>query len=97
MEYAIIVGGVPMTSAKSRAEAVFEATVVQDLAGWQSKAPRLPEPTEAVDALDEPPVVEPSAEPAQSEIATPELASVDGYSPQPMSHAPAGNVGPSST
>jgi hypothetical protein len=54
----------------------FYGEVVQDLVGWQRKAPRLPD----VEVLDEPPVIEPSAEPGEPEIATPELASVDGFS-----------------
>jgi hypothetical protein len=56
----------------------FYGDVVQDLIGWQRKAPRLPD----VEVLDEPPVIEPSAEPGEPEIATPELDSVDGFGAQ---------------
>ena len=52
----------------------FYGEVVQDLVGWQRKAPRLPG-----EVLDEPPVIEPSSEPGEPEIATPELASVEGF------------------
>ena len=57
----------------------FYGEVVQDLVGWQRKAPRLPG-----EVLDEPPVIEPSAEPGEPEIATPELASVQGFGSSPV-------------
>jgi hypothetical protein len=53
----------------------FYGEVVQDLVVWQRKAPRLPDVTESAEVLDEPPVIEPSAAPAEPEIATPELES----------------------
>jgi len=53
----------------------FYGEVVQDMVGWQRKAPRLPD----VEVLDEPPVIEPSAEPGEPEVATPELTSVDAF------------------
>ena len=56
----------------------FYGDVVQDLVGWQRKAPRLPG-----EVLDEPPVIEPSAEPGDPEIATPELESVEGFATGP--------------
>ena len=62
----------------------FYGDVVQDLVGWQRKAPRLPD----VEVLDEPPVIEPSAEPGEPEIATPELASVEGFGPSPVEQEP---------
>lgn len=52
----------------------FYGDVVQNLVGWQRKAPRLPDVIETAEVLDEPPVVEPSAEPDEPEVATPELA-----------------------
>jgi hypothetical protein len=64
----------------------FYGEVVQNLVGWQRKAPRLPEAGEAVEALDEPPVIEPSAAPEEPATATPELTSVDGYS-SPLTQA----------
>jgi hypothetical protein len=57
----------------------FYGDVVQDLVGWQRKAPRLPD----VEVLDEPPVIEPSAQPGEPEIATPELAPVEGFASTP--------------
>jgi hypothetical protein len=62
----------------------FYGEVVQDLTGWQRKAPRLPD----VEVLDEPPVIEPSAEPGEPEIATPELASVEGFGSAPIKQPP---------
>jgi hypothetical protein len=56
----------------------FYGDVVQDLASWQRKAPRLPEPLADDEVADEPPVVEPSADVDEPEIATPELESVSG-------------------
>ena len=59
----------------------FYGDVVQDLVAWQRKAPRLPDAEEQTDVLDEPPVIEPSAEPDEPEIASPELASWNGFAP----------------
>ena len=62
----------------------FYGDVVQDLVGWQRKAPRLPD----VEVLDEPPVIEPSAEPGEPAIASPELASVEGFGASPLEQEP---------
>lgn len=66
----------------------FYGDVVQDLVGWQRKAPRLPEASDPGEVLDEPPVVEPSAEPDEPELATPELASVDDIGAVPVQPNP---------
>jgi hypothetical protein len=53
----------------------FYGDVVQDLAQWQRKAPRLPDSIADDRIADEPPVVEPSAD-VEPEIATPELEEI---------------------
>jgi hypothetical protein len=57
----------------------FYGDVVQDIVGWQRKAPRLPDAPGEADVLNEPTVVRPDAAPEGSSFALPERSEIPGH------------------